>query len=296
MKRFLYFFIKRLASKKCFSATSALLFLTLKKIWKVHFVATNIIKKDTEMIDVVIPTATKDLDTLKKVILSLSYVCHPIQHRYIIGPDNQDLRACAKEQGCIFIEESTILGYNKKHISYQYKGEDRSGWIFQQLLKLGAEKIVKNNNYLVIDADTLLIKPHIFKTPTQTYLFETDEWNEPYVYAYEKLFSSPYPSGKSFVSHMMLFNKDHLKEMKEEIEHIHHTSWDKAFINAIQKDSLSGISEYEIYGHWLASKHKDAVYIVPLYNKSIQGDIYPTNVMSVSYHTYDHHQPQGRSR
>src|SRR3712207_9589693 len=41
---------------------------------------------------------------------------------------------------------------------FLYDGIDRSGWIFQQLLKLNFHKISTCDNYLVIDADTLFVK------------------------------------------------------------------------------------------------------------------------------------------
>ena len=47
-------------------------------------------------------------------------------------------------------------------IDYKYLEHDRSGWIFQQLLKLNWNGISEKKYCLIFDADTILIRNHLF--------------------------------------------------------------------------------------------------------------------------------------
>lgn len=67
-----------------------------------------------------------------------------------------------KEHHLIFVDENEVLPITKKDINYICKdGRDRSGWLFQQLLKL-AGNIGTCENFITIDSDHILLKPHTF--------------------------------------------------------------------------------------------------------------------------------------
>lgn len=67
-----------------------------------------------------------------------------------------------RTKGCTFIDENTVLPITKKDIHYRSRTWERSGWLFQQLLKLNGDKLCTADYFLVIDADTVLITPTVF--------------------------------------------------------------------------------------------------------------------------------------
>ena len=95
---------------------------------------------------------------------------------------------------------------------------------------------------------------------------------------------------------MMVFNKQILKEMKEEIESFTKMSWDKAIISTIDNDEQSCFAEYETYGNYMLEKYSDKMNIKPFYNKALQvqeltglkelNDKYSKHYNSVSFHSY----------
>ena len=42
-------------------------------------------------------------------------------------------------------------------------GVDRSKWIYQQFLKWSGDDLAETTHYLVVDADTVLIRPQVFE-------------------------------------------------------------------------------------------------------------------------------------
>ena len=113
-------------------------------------------------LDVIIPTCSKDYRTLKMVVDSIrKYVKHPIGKIMIIAPKG-DLENFCKDNNLVFIDENTVLPITKKDIKYTPCGKDRSGWIFQQLLKLNSDTLTDKDYFLIVDSDTVFTRPQTF--------------------------------------------------------------------------------------------------------------------------------------
>jgi len=251
------------------------------------------------MIDVVIPTIGKDFVLFNIYLQYLkTNICDNIENIYVVAPANEEkLIEYCTQNNLIFIDETKVLGYGKNVIKYTHKEFDRSGWLFQQLLKLSGEKIVKNNKYIIVDSDTLLIHKHQFLDNERSVFFQSTEWNEPYFRSFKNLFGYEAPHHLSLTSHMMIFDTSMLKEMKKEIEEKHHVSWDKAYINVCDKTVASGISDYDTYAQWMIYNYPDKVYLKPFYNKSVSRSLFlekkinvilfQKKVRSLSLHSYN---------
>ena len=226
-----------------------------------------------EKIDILVPTTAKDRVVLKQMIDSLKKnVCHPIGEVHILAFENPDIVAFCKDNGYHFVEKKSVLGYGEERMPFMYKGVDRSGWVFQQLVKLSGEKIVKTRRYLSVDSDTILIHPHIFiqgKNNDTVVLRHNTEWHERYFRAFEELFGYEVPTRLSFTSHMMLFDTKHLVAMKKEIEQKKGKSWDQAYIDLIGSNEASPMSDYDTYANWVLYNHPDKVRTKPLYNAGL---------------------------
>ncbi|WP_449599887.1 DUF6492 family protein [Paenibacillus sp. Marseille-Q9583] len=221
-------------------------------------------------IDVLIPAIEKDLATLPYVIDAVrTHVKHPIGRILIVAPKKTRILDFCRKKGCTFVDENTVLPITKKDIHYRSRKWERSGWLFQQLLKLNGDKLCKADYFLVIDADTVLIAPHRFREKGKT-IFYSRNWSQPqYFTTYRKLMGKKAASASSFVTHYMLFERSQLTQMKREIEAKHQKPWYSAIIHSMNRTKQFAFSEFETYGNYLYSKDRGGMKIQKARNKGL---------------------------
>jgi hypothetical protein len=271
------------------------LLLRIKKFFKIDFLTEC---SDQEIqIDIVIPTVSKDYALLQEVVTSIRQnICQSINKVYIVSRNDKDIIDFCSANNCQFIDELTILGYGKNAISYTVQGIDRSGWMFQQLLKLGADTFTESENYFVLDSDTILINKHSLLENGKFVFFQNEEWHKPYFRSFKKIFGYSAPTKLSYTSHMMIFNHEKLTVMKQEMEQKHRISWDQVYLSTIDPNEASCISDYDTYANWLLYNYPELVINRPLYNKPLPrsefkplGQLqeeYSSKLKSLSFHSY----------
>lgn len=212
-------------------------------------------------IDIVIPAIEKDFLTLPMVIDSArEHIIHPIGKIIVIAPRSRKIEELCLQKDCQFIWEDSVLPLTKKDIDYNVNGEDRSGWLFQQLLKMGADSLISEEFYLALDADTILIRPQIFEANGKTILLHSDEHHQPYFDAYEDLFGKKARTDLSFVSHQMMIENSKMAALKREIEERNFgKKWYEVLIGKIDRSEGASLSEYEIYGQWMLQNYPDGI-------------------------------------
>ena len=211
-------------------------------------------------IDIIIPASFKDVQNLKIVMTNaLKFIKHPINKIYVVAPSNPQIIKICEDEGGIFVDEEFVLPFKRKSIKYVVDNEDRSGWLFQQLLKLNADTIAEMDNYLILDADTIFIKPKIFHHAGKTIFDFSEERHDPYHTVYEKILKNKTKSELSFVTHYMLFNKTYLQNLKSEIESIHLKLWTEVILENVDYTNKSGFSEYEMYGNFVLAKYSKKI-------------------------------------
>jgi hypothetical protein len=203
-------------------------------------------------LDVIIPAVEKDLGTLPHAIEGVRRnLMHPIRKISVVAPDSSKIRELCHRLNVDFVCEQIVAPLTKEDIDYVVNGTDRSGWLLQQLIKLNADSVAVTENFLILDADTVLIKPQRLKTDGRSVLMVSEEHHRPYYRTYERLFGHPPQSLLSFVCHYMIFNKRILMLLREAIQNQTHRPWAWAIVEAIDKNEASSFSEYETYGNFL---------------------------------------------
>ncbi len=245
------------------------LYLDLKKALKINL-KENCKNSSKDSIDVMIPTISKDYDILPYCIHSLKNICQPINKIFIVSDNNPAIVDFCRKNNYIFIDEAKVLGYGKEKINYIVKDLDRSGWLLQQLIILSADFFVEKENYFVINSDTVLINKHNFITADEKFIFtQSPGYYKPFFDAFSYIFKTKALNKFSTICHMMIFNNKILKEMRTEIENIHHKKWDEVIIstkNLNEKEKFC-FSEFETYPNWLLMRHPDLVKLKIFYNK-----------------------------
>ncbi len=237
----------------------------MKKKQLLATIDTKNIKSSKKKIDVLIPAIDKDSKVLPLVIDGIrKFVKHPLGNIYIVSPKSSIIKKICKEKKCKFIFEDNILPITKKDIDYTVingtwdgiKYEDiidRSGWLYQQLLKLSGDIICKEKYYLVVDADTVFITPHVFiRNKKMVFYCPDNPWHyKPIFDHYEKLLGQKAIAPVSLINHYMLFSKKRVLNLKKTIEERHGKAWYEAIIDLIDKTDHCSFSEYETYGNYV---------------------------------------------
>ncbi len=242
-------------------------------------------------LDVVIPLVEKDLITAEKTVESIrAMVLHPIQNIYIVAPESEKIRSFCHQQGCIFILENEAVE-NYEELKKQ------GGWILQQFIKLNADQYTQSDNILVVDGDTVFLRPQVFIDDTKnTYTFHIhSDYTDIRKKFTRDLFKTNQYFKLDFISHHMVFKRKWLKELKEKISEINKCSWQKALLNQATLNKM-GFSEYDIYAHYVFSKYRDFTRLRSSANTFIFRDkfqffelyrsIYSADYKSVSSHHF----------
>ncbi len=293
MKKYIKVIVDNYKSRKDLNLFFYWILLRIKKIFKIGFFQKNCDYK--KKIDVVIPTVSKDFEVLKLTIESLKLVKHKINKIYIVAPEDSEIKNFCNTNNLELINEKEVLGFGKEKINYVVNGIDRSGWLFQQLLKLSGENFTEMENYLVIDSDTIFVNENCFIENGKFIFFVSEEWHKPYIYAINKLLGIKNSYSLSFVAHGMIFNKRLLQYLKKDIEDYTGLLWIEAILSLINDFEQSCFSEYELYVNWLLYKYPKKAKILPFFNKSMSKkelDKFDNlqnkfkNFKSVSFHSY----------
>jgi hypothetical protein len=220
------------------------------------------LKPSQEPIDVVIPLVAKDLRIFPLCLEGIRHcVPHPIKDIYIVAPPQDEVIQFCQENGLVFVDESTVFGFNPKEINLKVNWsdgtiKDRSGWFFQQLLKLSG-KVGTCRYYLCIDADHVLIRPHVFLTEdSKTVFYQTYEYHQPIIDHLHRFLPELQLDNLSYVDHKMLFDKEQLKVLQETISKRWGKPWLDAAIESYDRSlaTPSAFSEFEIYGNFVKDK------------------------------------------
>ena len=245
----------------------------------------------------VIPTTDKDFELLSLVIDSLKNIGNKVNNIYIVAPAKESVINFCKTKSIIFFDEIKVLGFGKNSLEdYTVNGVDRRGWLFQQFLKYEMRNFVEQENYLVLDSDTILINTNTFLEDNKFVFFKATWWHEPYVNIFKKIFGYEMKNFTSFTSHMMIFNKLYLSKMLNEIESRNKNKWYNVIQKNIDKNEMSSISDYENYGQWMFINYRGLIKEKPLYNESLNRKLlsdldslqklYKDKYNTVSFHDY----------
>lgn len=222
------------------------------------FSTTQMPLASNDEIDVIIPVIPKDLDTLPHCIEGVrKNVSHKIKGIYLVGPNDERLTKYAVDNELHFVNEEGVLGFGPKDIDYTTKdGRNRSGWLFQQFLKLSG-KIGECQNFITIDSDHVLLRPHVFITTEGRFVFyRSEEFNWPYIVENHRLLGKCRVPILSYVAHKMVFNKKILEELKNTLEKRSGEKWTDAILHSLDNRYPSAFSEFELYASFVEKKQK----------------------------------------
>lgn len=218
------------------------------------------LQSSAEAIDVVIPIVGKDLRILPLCLEGVYHcVAHPIQQIYIVAPAQDEIVCFCEEHGLQFVDEREVFGFGPKELNLQILHADgsqsnRSGWLFQQLIKLSG-RVGTCQHYLCIDADHVLIRPHVFLTQdNKTVFYMSYEEHQPYYDNIHRLLPDLVLDKLSYVDHKMLFDKQQVERLHQALTQGTGLLWTDVVLKSYDRSSFAGFSEFELYGNFVVDK------------------------------------------
>lgn len=219
-------------------------------------------------IDVIIPCAEKDLRTLELCIDGIKTYGKNVNRIIIVSSKKlSDNAEWFDEAQYPFSKYDIIFQVFKDHdktVAYLTSKNNRSGWVYQQLLKLYAPFVIPDLSpyVLVLDADTIFLNPVEFINDQGEILYNPGtEYNPAYFQHGKRLIPSfrkvyPHYSG---ISHHMIFHYETLCQLFSLVEKYHQKEFWKAFCELIDHHHLLGspVSEYELYFNFIFSSSSD---------------------------------------
>ena len=212
-----------------------------------------------EAIDVVIPIIRKDLKILPLCLEGVKRcVAHPVAAIYIVAPAEEEIIQFCEANRLVFVDERTVFGFGPKDLKLEIHTPDgqvldRSGWLFQQFLKLSGH-VGTSRYYLCIDADHVLIRPHVFLTRDgETVFYMSYEEHLPYYENIRRLLPGLPLDRLSYVDHKMLFDKTLLQTLHEQLERTGQP-WTETILQSYDRRCHAGFSEFELYGNFVEKK------------------------------------------
>ncbi len=213
-----------------------------------------------EPIDVVIPIIEKDLHILPLCLQGVRrQVAHPIQQIYIVAPALKAIKDFCEANQVQFVDELEVMGFGPRQLNLVVHNadgttRDRSGWLFQQLVKLSG-RVGTCRRYLCIDADHVLIRPHVFLTQDEkTVFYMSYEEHLPYYDNIRRLLPGLALDRLSFVDHKMLFDRQQLDKLHHTLAQQSGKDWIATIVDSYDRSSFAGFSEFELYGNFVQDK------------------------------------------
>ena len=218
---------------------------------RVRAVPQRVDRRSELPLDVLIPAAEIDWGVLSVAIDGVKRnLAHPVGTIWIVTALGSKAAKVADEQGCEVVDERDVLPIRRDDIDYHFGSVDRSGWLFQQLLKLTADTISSSDHVLVIDADTVMIRPQSFTCGNKVVLFHSGEYHPPYFEAYRAVTGQAPATRVSCTTHHMVLRRESLQGLKALMERHRSVPWWQAVLDTCVYESVSGFSEYEVYGNY----------------------------------------------
>jgi hypothetical protein len=203
-------------------------------------------------IDVVIPVDAKDLRTLPITLESVrENLNHPITSISIISQKLSQIERLAKSLQVDWIDEREIVDQRKSYFDPVANEFERSGWLYQQFLKLSVDRVGNADHKFILDADNVFIGKQAFVQNGKILQPISRNYHSSYFEAYSRILGKDPLNHTSTICHFMLFNVDHLRKLRIEIESKHNCDWKEAIYGSIDLTDPSGFSEYELYGHYV---------------------------------------------
>lgn len=217
--------------------------------------------------DIIIPMTIRNVCTFELGVNYIKRYLHP-QKIVVICNETVGKIITSKNIDVNIINEDQLIG----NLSFEVVrniiieqndfASKRTGWYFQQFLKLAYAYICQEDYYMTWDADTIPLREIDMFCNETPYFDVKEEYNKPYFTLIKKILKIDKCCEYSFISEHMMLKKSYVLEMIDRIEKDNSSGVEKYYeiiLRNIHNIDLegSGFSEFETYGTYVLTYHKN---------------------------------------
>ena len=201
--------------------------------------------------DIVIVAHEKDFNNIK-FIVEYSSICLEFDSIHLILSNREqykdaELLSTLSNKPIYYHLENDVLSVDKSRISH------RPNWIYQMLLKM-FQNVTKNDNFLVIEADCVILnKLKFFNEDRTIFYLGRDHYHQQYYNFNNKLLGIGREYNHSFISEFMMYDKKIIREFlnKTKCNNID----DFLELIYLYVDDNTYPSDYDLYGNFYYSNY-----------------------------------------
>lgn len=218
-------------------------------------------------IDLAVVAHPKDFGTLGLALTAATNCSrNPVAERLVVLPDQADVNAASLPEDVRILRDSDLLDETAA-MFIEAAPVARRGWLRQQVLKFLVALNGTRPATLIVDADTVLLKPRTWLAPNGMQLLAVShERHQPYVDHAHEVWPNLGRQTVSFVTHHQLMQGDVIWTMfpngRGDVQR-----W--ARLADWTKDS-SPLSEFHSYGTWLLGSMPARAALAAWANKSVR--------------------------
>lgn len=213
--------------------------------------------------NIVVPLAQEDYIIFRK---NINYIFKYLTPKKIVIIATEFLKEVIEKdfhdnEKIEFVDENKLFPKLNYTVIKQYLMErnvdSRTGWYFQQFLKMSYANVCDTEYYLTWDADTIPLKEmNLFKDKKPIFSLKK-EYNEAYFDTLYNILGLRKIIKYSFIAEHMMFRKDIMIDLIETINFNSESLWFIEILNNINNENLSksGFSEFETYGTFVLSDY-----------------------------------------
>jgi hypothetical protein len=217
---------------------------------------------ETEKIPILLVAKQNIIPVLRLTIESLEKnIKNNIIHLVVPDKEINLFEKIITEKIKLIPESYVVPNWTHSRISdFMPKQPDRAGWYLQQFIKLNFGIYSKYSEYLIWDADTILLKPVKFKKNLKYIFNPAKEYHAHYFKTFERILGIKPTLSKSVISQFMMINTEICLEMQRDIcRHGNNEDWIKIILCGLPFSDKSEFSEYETYGNYIAYKYPEKI-------------------------------------
>lgn len=163
------------------------------------------------------------------------------------------------------ISENNFIKINKSYVHENLPciSKNKSGWYYQQLIKIQAMLLGNENSInLIWDADTIPLEKIIFFKENKLILNMSDEFHQPYFFTIKDILNIEKNTEMSFISQNFISKRKWIIDLIINLEKINNKKWYDAILKNDRATHQLFFSEYETMGTFIMNNFKSDVILM----------------------------------
>ena len=204
------------------------------------------------MYDILIQMAEKDFVKFPYLYKSIMSYLEGFDKIYCVTP--VPVPFMQRIDGVLYYLDEDVIDFDFS----KCKGitRDRAGWYKQQFIELF--QMITKDEYFQVDSDVVFKKKiSVIENGKPSFLFGKDQNHAPYYELTQTLFGYGREYPYSFINEMMYFKRSIIHHLISSTGLSKYGFFDLIIAELNRKNEVSGMSEYDLYGNYVAKHFKD---------------------------------------